>query len=129
MVCLHGVHCFHGEAPKIRNERLINGLRIGHTFLTHACRLLEKESPPQCSARQTQLAVEHVLLLCTTWNATASIILLSLNLLVLFNQVTPHGPSCIVDLWKKLFFVVEYETFTSVIFMFSPFLCTAFTLF
>ena len=51
-----------------RDEIIIHLLRIGHTFLTHGY-LLKRDSPPQCSACQTQLTVEHVLLHCPTWNA------------------------------------------------------------
>ena len=43
-----------------RDEVIIHRLRIGHAFLTHGY-LLKRDSPPQCSACQTQLTVEHVL--------------------------------------------------------------------
>jgi len=39
-------------------------LRIGHTYLTHGP-LLRWETPPQCSACQIELTVEHIVLNCS----------------------------------------------------------------
>ena len=69
-----------------RDEIIIHRLRIGHTFLTHD-HLLKKENTPHCSACQTQLTVEHVLLLCLTWNAILNNNFTVTNLLDLFDQV------------------------------------------
>ena len=81
-----------------RDEIIIHGLRIGYTFLTHGY-LLERDSPPQCSACQTQLTVEHVLLYCPTCNAIRANHFTVSSLLDLFNQVTPR---CIVDFIKGI---------------------------
>ena len=80
------------------DEIIIHRLWIGHTFLTHE-HLLKKESPPQCSACQTQLAVEHVVLHCLTWNAICANHFTGTNLLDLFSKVTP---CCIVDFIKEI---------------------------
>ena len=79
-----------------RDEIIIHRLRIGHTFLTHGY-LLKRDSSPQCSACQTQLTVEHVLLHCSTWNATRADHLTVTSLFDLFSTVTSR---CIVDYIK-----------------------------
>ena len=83
-----------------RDEIIIHRLRIGHSSLTHG-HLLKKESPPQCSACQTQLAVEHVLLHCLAWNAVRANHFTVTNLLDLFSKVTSR---CIVDFIKEIGF-------------------------
>jgi hypothetical protein len=106
-----------------RDKIIIHQVRIGHTFLTHG-HLLKKESPPLCSAFQTLLTVEHVLLLCPTWNAIRKNHFTVTNLLDLFNQVTPR---CIVDFIKEIGFFVDYDSLTSIVFTASPFVYTALT--
>ena len=83
-----------------RDEIIIHRLRIGHTFLTHGY-LLKRDSPPQCSACQTQLTVEHLLLHCQTWNAIRSNYFTITNLSELFNTVSSRG---IVDFIKGIGF-------------------------
>ena len=83
-----------------RDEIIIHRLRIGHTFLTHGY-LLKRDTPPQCSACQTQLTVEHVLLHCPTWNAIRANHFTTTSLLNLFSNVTSR---CIVDFIKEIGF-------------------------
>jgi len=83
-----------------RDEIIIHRLRIGYTFLTHGY-LLKKDSPPQCSACQTQLTVEHVLLHCQTWNAIRANYFTATNLSELFNNVSSRS---IVDFIKEIGF-------------------------
>ena len=83
-----------------RDEIIIHRLRIGHTFLTHGY-LLKRDSPPQCSACQTQLTVEHVLLHCQTWNAIRANYFTVTNLSELFNTVSSRS---IVDFIKEIGF-------------------------
>ena len=83
-----------------RDEIIIHRLRIGHTFLTHGY-LLKRDSPPQCSACQTQLTVEHVLLHCLTWNAIRANHFTDTSLFDLFSNVTSR---CIVDFSKEIGF-------------------------
>ena len=80
-----------------RDEIIIHRLRIGHTFLTHGY-LLKRDSPPQCSACQTQLTVEHVLLHCPMWNAIRTNHFTATSL---FSNVTSR---CIVDFIKEIGF-------------------------
>ena len=82
--------------PPSRDEIIIHR----HTFLTHG-HLLKRDSPPQCSACQTQLTVEHVLLHCSTWNAIRANHFTVTNLLDLFSKVTPRY---IVDFIKEIGF-------------------------
>ena len=109
------------------DEIIIHRLRIGHTFLTHG-HLLKRDNPPQCSACQTQLTVEHVLLHCPTWNAIRANHFTVTNLLDLFNQVTPR---CIIDFIKEIGFYhrIWSSIFTSTVFIVLPFLHTVFTQF
>ena len=83
-----------------RDEIIIHRLRIEHTFLTHGY-LLKRDNPPQCSAIQTRLTVEHVLLRCPTWNAIHANHFTATSLLDLFSNVTSR---CIVDLIKEIGF-------------------------
>jgi hypothetical protein len=46
-----------------RDELIIHRLRLGHTHLTQS-HLLKGENPPQCTACQCPLSVEHILLEC-----------------------------------------------------------------
>ena len=46
-----------------REESVLARVRIGHTHLTH-CFLLNGEDPPQCTACDCQLTVEHILFEC-----------------------------------------------------------------
>ena len=63
--------------------------------------LLKRDSPPQNSACQTQLTVEHVLLRCPTWNSIRANHFTVTNLLDLFSKVTSH---CIIDFIKEIGF-------------------------
>ena len=92
-----------------RDEIIIHRLRIGHTYL------LKRDSPLQCSACQTQLTVEHVLLLCPTWNAIRTNHFTVTSLLDLFSNVTSR---CIVDFIKEVGFYRRIWFFTSIVFIF-----------
>ena len=83
-----------------RDEIIIHRLRIGHTYLTHGY-LLKRDSPHECSACQTQLTVEHVLLGCQTWNAIRAKYFTDTSLIDLFSNATSR---CIVDFIKEIEF-------------------------
>ena len=81
------------------------------------------DSPPHCSACQTQLAVEHVLLRCPTWNAIRVNHFTVTSLLDLFNQVASLHLRCIVDFIKEIGF---HRRIWSSSFMFIVFMSVQF---
>ena len=54
-----------------RDAVLINGLRIGHTRVTHSC-LLSGHDQPVCSACQSPLTVKHFIIECVNFSAIRS---------------------------------------------------------
>jgi Zn finger protein HypA/HybF involved in hydrogenase expression len=84
-----------------RKPRVIDCLRKASRRSRSATDLSSHHAGVQCSACQTQLTIEHVLLLCPTWNAIRINHFTVNNLLDLFNQVTPW---CIVDFIKEIGF-------------------------
>ena len=78
-----------------RDEIIIHQLRIGHTFWTHGY-LLKRDSPPQCSACQTQLTVKHIIVR----HGMQFVLIISLPQTC--SAKSPHVASLI--LWKKLGF-------------------------
>ena len=73
-----------------RDEIIIHGLRIGHTYLTHG-HLLKKESAPECCSCHVQLTVEHILLNCGTLKVIRDKYFCVTSLSELFNRVSPHS--------------------------------------